>query len=220
MESGALRVFADYKVDGRENVPPMGAVIVVANHMSNFDPPLMSTSFPRRIWFLAKKELFKGPGNWFFSTYGAYPVNRSGTDVAAYRWALNKLAHDQCVMVFPEGTRSKSGEMKKAQSGVVRLAMKSRATIVPVGIAGTENLKRELRVFYPTGRLRVNIGRPFTLPDIEGRPSAAVLQSMTDMIMNRIAILLPQEYRGVYQTASKQGANTAHGVEIPAAPRR
>jgi 1-acyl-sn-glycerol-3-phosphate acyltransferase len=223
VQKGTLRIFADYEVDGRESVPPRGPVIIVANHVSNFDPPLMSISFPRRVWFLAKKELFKGPGNWFFTKYGAYPVNRSGTDVAAYRWALDKLAHDQCLMVFPEGTRSPSGGMRKAQPGVVRLAMKSQATIVPVGITGTENLKSELRVFYPTGRLRVNIGRPFTLPGIEGKPSTAVLQSMTDMIMNRIAVLLPQEYHGVYRFASKtakRGAESEDGIEIPATPRR
>jgi 1-acyl-sn-glycerol-3-phosphate acyltransferase len=222
-ESGLLSVFADWKVEGRENVPPLGSVIVVANHISNFDPSLMSTSFPRRIWFLAKKELFKGPGKWFFPTYGAFPVNRTGSDTAAYRWALDKLAHGQCLMLFPEGTRSPSGGMKKAQPGIVRLAMKSQATIVPIGITGSENMKSALRVFYPTGRLRVNIGRPFSLPSIEGKPSAAVLQSMTDMIMNRIAILLPEEYQGEYRITSSASGNkvkSTDGIEIPATPQR
>lgn len=199
-QRGTLRLFSDWSVHGEENVPPMGPLIVVANHVSNFDPPLMSASFPRRIWFLAKKELFKGPGKWFFSTYGAYPVNRTATDPKAYRWALDKLASDQCVTIFPEGTRSRTGAMKKAQPGVVRLAMKSQAAIVPVGISGTNGMNSPLNVFRPTGRLRINIGHAFTLPDIEGRPSAAVLQSMTDMIMERVAMLLPPEYQGAYGT--------------------
>ena len=217
VQHGTLRVFSDWSVQGRENVPPMGPLIVVANHVSNFDPPLMSVSFPRRIWFLAKKELFKGPGNWFFTTYGAHPVNRTATDPAAYRWALQKLARDQCLMVFPEGTRSRTGGMKKAQPGVVRLAMKSQAAIVPVGITGTDGMNNLLQVFRPTGRLRINIGRAFTLPDIEGRPSAALLQSMTDMIMDRVAMLLPPSYQGVYRTggeSEKQRNGPAH-----AAPR-
>ena len=200
-----LRLFSDWSVHGQENVPPMGPLIVVANHVSNFDPPLMSASFPRRIWFLAKKELFKGPGKWFFTTYGAHPVNRSATDPKAYRWALEKLARDQCLMIFPEGTRSRTGAMKKAQPGVVRLAMKSQAAIVPVGITGTDGMNSPLHVFRPTGRLRINIGRAFTLPDIEGRPSAAVLLSMTDMIMERVAMLLPSDYRGAYGTDAKGG---------------
>ena len=131
-----LRLFSDWSVAGQENVPPMGPIIVVANHVSNFDPPLMSASFPRRIWFLAKKELFKGPGKWFFTTYGAHPVNRSATDPKAYRWALEKLARDQCVVIFPEGTRSRTGAMKKAQPGVVRLAHE---------VAGHDRARRDIR---------------------------------------------------------------------------
>ena len=191
----------------------MGPLIVVANHVSNFDPPLVSASFPRRIWFLAKKELFKGPGRWFFTTYGAHPVNRSATDPKAYRWALEKLATDQCVMIFPEGTRSRTGAMKKAQPGIVRLAMKSQAAIVPVGITGTNGKNSPLHVFRPSGRLRINIGRAFTLPDIEGRPSAAVLQSMTDMIMERVAMLLPSEYQGVYGADADDGEPQGRQVE-------
>ena len=217
-QRGTLRLFSDWSVHGEENVPPMGPLIVVANHVSNFDPPLVSASFPRRIWFLAKKELFKGPGKWFFTTYGAHPVNRSATDPKAYRWALEKLASDQCVMIFPEGTRSRTGAMKKAQPGVVRLAMKSQAAIVPVGITGTDGMNNPLHVFRPSGRLHINIGRAFTLPDIEGRPSAAVLQSMTDMIMERVAMLLPSEYRGAYGTeAVADELQSGHVDTIPIA---
>lgn len=212
-QRGTLRLFSDWSVHGKENVPPMGPLIVVANHLSNFDPPLVSASFPRRIWFLAKKELFKGPGKWFFTAYGAHPVNRSATDPTAYRWALEKLATDQCVMIFPEGTRSRTGAMKKAQPGVLRLAMKSQAAIVPVGITGTDGMNSPFHVFRPSGRLRINIGRAFTLPDIEGRPSAAVLQSMTDMIMERVAMLLPSEYQGVYGANSDSGEPQGRPVE-------
>ncbi len=218
-QRGTLRLFSDWRVEGKENVPPMGPLIVVANHVSNFDPPLMSASFPRRIWFLAKKELFKGPGKWFFTTYGAHPVNRSATDPRAYRWAVKKLASDQCVMIFPEGTRSRTGRMKKAQPGVVRLAMKSRAAIIPVGIAGTNDMNSPFNVFRPTGRLRIAIGPAFTLPDIEGRPNDAVLRSMTDMIMERVAMLLPSEYRGVYGTGlENRESQIGLTTPIPAAP--
>ena len=212
-QRGTLRLFSDWSVHGEENVPPMGPIIVAANHVSNFDPPLVSASFPRRIWFLAKKELFKGPGKWFFTAYGAHPVNRSATDPTAYRWALEKLANDGCVMIFPEGTRSRTGEMKKAQPGIVRLAMKSQAAIVPVGITGTDGMNSPFHVFRPSGRLRVNIGRAFTLPDIEGRPSAAVLQSMADMIMGRVAMLLPPSYQGVYGTGDEVGEPQAGPAE-------
>ena len=95
--------------------------------------------------------------------------------------------------------------------------MKSQATIVPVGISGTDGMNSPLHVFRPTGRLRINIGRAFTLPDIEGRPSAAVLQSMTDMIMSRVAMMLPPAYQGVYRIggeAAKQGITPAHTTPL------
>ena len=193
-----LRLFADYKVEGKENVPPMGPLIVVANHQSNLDPPILGASLSRRIWFLAKDGIFRGRiVNWFLSSYGAFPLDRSGSDLRAYRWALNKLERDQVLVLFPEGTRSK-GSMNKAMPGVARLALKTGAPLLPVGIAGTEHMGHWMRTVNPTGKIRVNIGTAFSLPSIDGRPSREVLGSLTDMIMQRVAALLPERYRGVY----------------------
>ena len=193
-----LRLFADYKVTGRENVPPTGPLIIVANHQSNFDPPLLGASVPRRTWFLAKDTIFRGPlAHWFMRSYGAFPVNRAGGDVRAYRWVLNQLGKGEAVVIFPEGTRN-NGALQKAVPGIVRFALKAQAPLLPVGITGTERLGTWLRVFNPTGRLRVNIGPVFSIPSVQGRPSTEDLESLTDMIMYRIADLLPEEYRGVY----------------------
>lgn len=193
-----LRVLADWRVDGRENVPPMGPLIVVANHRSNFDPSLLSTSMPRRIRFLAKREIFRHPvARWFLTSYGAHPLNRDAADVGAYRWALDQLARDKAIVLFPEGTRAR-GAMKKAKTGVARIAIKTQAPILPVGITGTEPLGSVLRVFNPTGKLRVNIGTVFTAPNIEGRLDGELLDSITSMIMQRVAALLPPDQRGVY----------------------
>ena len=194
-----LRLFADYKVIGEENVPWMGPLIIVANHQSNLDPPLLGASVPRRIWFLAKDSMFRGPlAQWFLRSYGAFPLDREGVDVRAYRWVLNQLERGEAVAVFPEGTRRK-GAMQKAHNGVVRLALKAQAPLLPVGITGTERLGTWLRVLNPTGKIRVNIGPVFSLPSIEGRLSTEVLESLTDMIMHRIAALLPDSYQGVYR---------------------
>ena len=196
----SLRLFANWQVVGRENVPEVGPLIIVANHQSNFDPALLAPSIPRRIRFLAKDSIFQGPAiaRWFLKEYGAFPLNRSGVDVRAHRWAIDQLRHDGVIAIFPEGTRSQSG-MKKAHIGVTRLALTTQATIQPVGITGTERFGTWMRVFNPTGRLTVTIGQPFVLPVIEGRPDKAVLESLTDMIMNKIADLLPPEYQGIYR---------------------
>lgn len=200
-----LRLFADYSVEGSEHVPPMGPLIVVANHQSNMDPPLLATSFPRRIRFLAKDTIFRGPAvRWFLTTYGAIPLNRAGVDVRAFRHAMRELDAGGVVTVFPEGTRS-PGAMRRAHSGVARLALLSQAPLLPVGITGTEHIGHWLRVVNPTGRLHLRIGSAFTIPPIDGRPSKEALNSMTEMVMRRVADLLPESYHGVYGASSRHG---------------
>ena len=200
LQRATLRLFADCSVDGADHVPPIGPLIVVANHQSNMDPPLLAASLPRRTMFLAKDTLFTNPvSRRFLKAYGAFPLNRGAGDLRAFRWALGQLERGQMVAVFPEGTRS-PGAMRKAQSGVAQLALKSGAPLLPVGITGTERMGHWLRVVNPTGRLRVRIGTAFTLPPIDGRPSKEVLESMADMVMRRVADLLPEGYRGVYST--------------------
>ncbi len=204
----SLRLFADYKVEGKENVPPMGRLIIVANHQSNLDPALLGASLSRRIWFLAKDGMFSNwLVNWFLNSYGAFPLDRQSSDMRAYRWALGKLERDQALVVFPEGTRSK-GSMNKAIPGVARLALKTGAPILPVGIVGTEHMGHWMRVVNPTGIIRVNVGNTFSLPSMDGRPSPAVLESLTDMIMQRVAALLPERYRGVYAITPSTKAPT------------
>ena len=198
-----LRLFADCKVAGLENVPPSGPLIIVANHQSNFDPSLLGATIPRRIWFLAKDTVFKGPiAYWFLRSYGAFPLNRDQADVRAFRWVLEQLKQGEAMVIFPEGTRNR-GAIQKAHPGVVRLALKAGAPLLPVGITGTEGLGTWLRAANPTGRIRVNIGPVFSLPSIEGKPSTEVLESLTDVIMQRIAALLPESYQGVYGPAPK-----------------
>jgi len=200
LQKNAVRLFADYKVNGTENVPPIGPLIVICNHQSNLDPYLLRTFISRRTWFLAKDELFNHSriASRFLHSWGAFPLNRTGVDTRAYKWLINLLDHDQVVVVFPEGTRS-PGAMKKALSGVVRLAMRSQSPILPVGIVGTEKLQAWYHVGYPKGHIRINIGEAFSLPQIDGRLSKDVLESLNDMMMSRVAELLPEGYRGVYQ---------------------
>ena len=126
--------------------------------------------------------------------------DRSGFRVDALRVLLRMLAQDKAVVVFPEGHRSPDHTMKEGILGVAYLALKSQAPILPVGLFGTEKI-RGWRMPLPLCRLSANIGHPFTLPVIEGRPSREVMHSLMDMIMSRIAVLLPEAYRGDYADA-------------------
>ena len=193
-----LKTFADWQVSGRENVPPMGPLIVVSNHLSNFDSSALATSIPRRLRFLAKKEIFHWPATWFLDAYGAVPLDKKRFNLDSYKWALEKLRQDQAMVMFPEGARSHNG-MRKGRPGVTHLALASQAPILPVGITGTQGLGSVLRVFNPTGKIRIQIGTPFTLPNIEGNVNKEILDSITDTIMAKVADLLPVSYQGAYQ---------------------
>lgn len=198
-------------VTGRECVPPFGPVILIANHLSNNDPPVLVASINRRLNFIAKQELFGNPINsWFLTQFGVYPFHRSGQAVDIIKLALRLLAQDQPVLLFPEGKRSPNHSLQKGLPGAAYIAMKSQATILPVGIVGTEKFSSR-RMMLPLARVQVNIGQPFTLPSIEGRPSHDVLQSMADMMMSRIAVLLPEKYRGVYALPESSQSEDAAG---------
>ena len=186
------------EVTGREAVPPYGPLIVVSNHLSFTDPPLLVASLTRPLYFIAKRPWFAGSmSGYAMSKIHVSPFDRSSMRIDAVRTMLELLARDKAVVVFPEGHRSPDHTMKQGMLGVVYVALKSQAPILPVGLTGTEKL-RGWRMPVPLCRLEANIGQPFTLPVIEGRPSKEVMHSIVDMVMGRIAALLPEAYRGVY----------------------
>lgn len=195
-----LGVFADtWTVSGLNNVPLTGRLIVVANHLSYADPSVVATALPRPVQFLAKDTLFANPiSNWFLRSYGAYPINRSSIDIAAYRWARRLLEADKALVIFPEGTRGRSG-LRPGLPGVTRLALATSSPLLPVGITGTAHLGAAYRVLYPTGSISVNIGEPFSLPDVDQDVDKDNVNQLTDDIMNRVSELLPSDFRGVYK---------------------
>ena len=186
------------QVVGLEAVPRYGPLIVVANHLSDADPPLLATTLPRTLDLIGKAGLFSNPLSRLAMRWlNVHPLDPSGINVDTMRVALRLLAQDHALVIFPEAHRSPDHTMKQGMAGAAYLAMKSQAPILPVGITGTEKIPG-WRMFFPLCRVGMNIGQPFTLPVLEGRPSRQVVESMRDMIMYRIAALLPEAYRGVY----------------------
>jgi 1-acyl-sn-glycerol-3-phosphate acyltransferase len=194
--------FARVEVTGKENVPRKGPLIVASSHFNNADPPVLGTITPRRLAFMAKNEMFQWPVLGLAARLGGcIPVRRSEADLGALRKASAVLRKDEALAMFPEGARSRDGKLHKAHPGTALLALRSEAPILPVAIWGTEKIII-LRLPFDLLRRRrpkvhVAVGQPFFLPPIE-RITSDEVNRCTDIIMGRIAAMLPPPYRGEY----------------------
>ena len=206
-------VFGRFHVEGREAVPPKGPLIVAANHRSNADPCYLVAAVPRELHFLGKRSLFKNPlfGN-LLRAVNVHPTDRDGADLQAIRTCVRLLGDDSALVVFPEGTRSRTGLLNRGKAGIAYIASRTQAPILPVSITGTENIGSYFRIPLPLCSVRVRIGEPFSLPVIEGRAPKSVLDGMADMVMSRVAALLPNEARGYYSIEAEAGRASGTGA--------
>ena len=188
-----------WEITGKDNVPRDGALLVVANHVNLADPPLLAASIDRKAMIMAKQELFHYPVvSYFLRNLGAFSIRRGQLDRQAIRQSLQILSEGMALIVFPEGMRSRSGQLRPAFHGAARLACLSGAQILPVGIIGTGKLKGPTWLVRRP-RITVNIGRPFTLSP-GSKLTKTELAAHTTSIMRHIAEMLPPEYHGVYKT--------------------
>jgi len=165
----ALEMYFRIRRAGREHIPA-GPVILAANHRSFLDPFVIGTCVRRPIYFLAKRELFDNwLVGWFLNCLGAFPVKRSESDEEAVATALALLERGEAVVIFPEGTRHRSGPLKEPKRGVGRLALESGAPVVPIALAGTERARRGWRI-RPV-RVTIRCGTPLAYPKVQA-PSA------------------------------------------------
>jgi 1-acyl-sn-glycerol-3-phosphate acyltransferase len=181
------------RVEGLENLPRSGSYILVANHISWLDPPMIEFALGVPIRYMAKRELFAVPVIGFvLRAIGNFPVRRGESDRRALETALRVLEAGQPLGYFPEGTRSKDGVLHRAKPGIAFLARRSGAPLVPVAISGTPEARLRLP---PRTEIVVRVGRPVSLVELGGGPDD---QALADAIFSRVAALLPSHMRGVY----------------------
>ncbi|QQE76829.1 1-acyl-sn-glycerol-3-phosphate acyltransferase [Alicyclobacillus sp. SO9] len=170
-----------YRVIGQQHVPQSGAAVICSNHIHNLDPPVLGLSTTRYVHFMAKDELFRvKPLGWLIYRLGAFPVRRGGQDKGAIRKALAIPAQGSCLVVFPEGHRSKDGKLGRGMMGASFIARKANCPIVPAAIIGTYKIGR---------RLTVRFGEPI-MPEPQDTN-----ESLMERIMQHIALLIEQDSR-------------------------
>jgi 1-acyl-sn-glycerol-3-phosphate acyltransferase len=196
-----IDLIAKVEIFGYENVPQTGAFIIATNHLGMIDSLLLFYSLDRWDVFIPVAE--KWEENPFLRWLGKYLnfvfIDRFNPDLKAMRKMIALMEKGDILVIAPEGTRSRVGSMIEGKPGVSYLAAKLQRSIIPIGLAGTE----DRTIFGNLRRLRrssivINAGKPFSLPPFTTKGRDAALRQDTDEIMCRIAALIPEKYRGVY----------------------
>lgn len=179
---GALKPVYRIEVIGRENIPAEGGILLCSNHIDNLDPPVVGITAPRPVYFMAKEELFSVPilGK-ILPHLNAFPVKRGMSDREALRKGLGILKDGKVLGLFPEGTRSKTGELGKGLAGAGFFALRSDAYVVPCAVIGP---------YKPFQKLKVVYGKPMDMAPIKAKKLNA--EQTTDLIMGEIQKLINQ----------------------------
>ena len=208
-------------VEGLENIPAEGPVIIAPNHLSFMDSLFMPLLVPRRVVFLGKADYFdKWYVSWFFKGVSVIPVRREGGEAgeAALKAGIEQLEKGMAVAIYPEGTRSPDAKLYRGKTGVARMAVRAGCPIVPVGIIGSFDVQPHNKKLPRVRGVRVGVrfGRPLDFSRYEGKEDDRfVLRSITDEIMYELMLLTGQEYVDEYAAKVKEQMKKA-ALETPA----
>jgi 1-acyl-sn-glycerol-3-phosphate acyltransferase len=196
-----FRVLAPVRIMGKENIPYGQAYIVAFNHVSLFDPPFLGVFWPEHLEAMGAVDIWSRPGqNILVRLWGGIPVHRGEYDRELFDTVISALQSGHPLMIAPEGGRSHSPGLHQAKPGIAFITEKIDVPILPVGIVGTTDdfMHKASRGKRPT--LEMYIGKPLHLPAMQGRGEERrqARQANADMVMQALARLLPDEYRGFY----------------------
>jgi 1-acyl-sn-glycerol-3-phosphate acyltransferase len=207
------------EADGLDNIPAAGPAILMINHVAFLDPVMLIAGVRRRIVPMSKIENLRLPGvNVLIRVWGAINVRRGEVDRAALRQAIEALRAGHLLLMAPEGTRSKSGELQEPHDGVAYVATRTGAMVIPVGIVGTPDISKNWKRFRRTD-VRVTLGRPFYFETAGARVGRQELSLMTREAMYQLAAVLPPQQRGRFanlREATTRLLRLTRGSNLPA----
>lgn len=205
------------EIEGLENIPTSGPAILTPNHLSFCDSVFVPTSLERRCWAIGKGEYMDSwKTKYLFSAMGMIPVDRSGGDAAmvALNTAAEVLRSGHLFLMYPEGTRSRSGNLHKGRTGPARLSLRCDAPVIPVGHEGTVAIQPpDYPLMKPFKECAIRFGEPMWIQDHGDPNDPRTVRTFTDAVMFEIAQLSRQTYVDTY-------ANAPAETETPAAPAR
>ncbi len=189
-----FKLLVHIDVEGMENFPQSGPLLLVSNHLDILDAPIALIFIPRRMTTFVKSKWKRPPFNWLMACMGDV-IYANKADHRALEEGMKVLQSGRVLALAPEGTRSRTGGLGKGQAGVVLLALKAHAPILPAAAHGQEQAMRYWKRFRRVP-IQIRVGQLIELPP--GRANREQLEMYTQQIMIAIARLLPSAYRGVY----------------------
>ncbi|HEX4058081.1 MAG TPA: lysophospholipid acyltransferase family protein [Galbitalea sp.] len=209
----ALHLFFGIKVRGLQNLPKRGPVIVASNHLSAIDSFFIPIALPRKLTFLAKAAYFQGRGPigrfvaWFLLAVGQIPLDRSGGAASSdsLNTGLQALSEGKALGIYPEGTRSPTGNLYRGKTGIARMVLASGVPVVPISVSGTNEIMPKGARLPRFRRVTVTVGDPLDFSRFHGLDNDRfILRAVTDEVMLNILALGKQDYVDVYASTIKQ----------------
>ncbi len=195
-----FRLYHRGRILHADRLPATGAFILAGNHVSFLDPPFFGLCCEREAYFLGRDTLFRNPiAGAILRSWNCVPINRERGDLGALRTVLRLLGEGKAVLMFPEGTRSRDGQLQEPRPGVGMIVAKANVPVVPMRIFGTERALPRGQSFPRPAQVTVVFGEPFQYPlpanieELRGEELKALYREIGREIMRRIAALQPQD---------------------------
>lgn len=192
---GVAKASFNYEVIGRDRLIEEGGALIVSNHVSFLDPPLVGIAHKHGVYFLARKTLFTGFAAWLYPRWNSIPIDQENPDMSSLKNVIKRLKGGDRVVMFPEGERSWDGQMLAAKAGVGLIVSKAKVPVLPVRLFGAHEALPRGQAFWKNKQVTLVVGEPIQFPEEElagkGRDT---YQAIADRIMSEIAaIKLPEE---------------------------